>query len=216
MKYLLNVSSSLILRVGSILLLSWIFLTASPVAHGLAAEPLQQIKKSVQEILDTISSPGYSEEVNKESNRRKVFAIVEQQFDFTEMSQRTMAADWKRITGEQQNTFVGLFSQLLQKTYIAKLEKYSGEKVEFKDQEVRGDKAVVQTYVLKDGVEIPLIYRMKKQGDEWRVYDVVIEGVSLVSNYRGQFTGILRKEKIDGLLRKLEEKISSLDDATGG
>ena len=174
---------------------------------------MQQVKETVDKILAILADPQYGPEDKAELKKQLIVSIVKDRFDFKEMSQRTLASSWKKINAEEQKTFIDLFSKLLETTYINKIEQYSDEKIVYGAQEVRGDKAVVESSVIRSGVETPLVYRLKSDSaGKWFVYDVVIEGVSLVSNYRSQFLGVMEKEKFAGLVARLEKKIAGLEE----
>jgi len=178
-----------------------------PPVHGSAAEPQQVVKETVDRILALLKDPTLAGEAKKTERKKRIVAIVEKGFDFREMSRRTLAMNWRFISPAEQDTFVALFTKLLENTYLAKIDQYSNEKILYKDQLVRGHHAVVESIVIHNGVETPLIYRMENSSGQWLVYDVVIEGVSLVSNYRSQFAGVLEREKFSGLISRIREKV---------
>ncbi|MDP2758564.1 MAG: ABC transporter substrate-binding protein, partial [Desulfurivibrionaceae bacterium] len=145
---------------------------------------------------------------NRRAERKsRVVTIVEKRFDFREMSMRTLARHWQERSPEEQDRFVFLFKTLLENTYIAKIETYSGEKVVFKKSALQGNKAIVYSELVRKNVETPVNYKLKNSDDRWMVYDVEVEGVSLVNNYRTQFASILDKENFAGLLARIEEKV---------
>lgn len=170
-------------------------------------EPVIFIKEGVDQIISILQDPKFSSPSMKTERRNKVYAIVEQKFDFREMSMRTLARHWKERNPEEQERFTSLFRQVLENTYITKIENYSGEKVLFKKHELQGDKALVYSDLIRNNVETPVNYKLKNSGGRWAVYDVEVEGVSLVNNYRTQFASILDKENFAALLSKLEEKV---------
>jgi len=126
------------------------------------------------------------------------------------MSQRTLATNWKKATKQEKEKFIDLFSQLIENTYIGKIEAYTNEKVEYPGEKVKGNKALVETLIIAASADIPVDYKLYKKGDTWWVYDVIIEGVSLISNYRSSYQEIVKKEGFDGLLAKMQEKIDEL------
>lgn len=180
--------------------------------RAVQSEPIDQVRKTVEKVLSIITDESMAGPEMEAERDQKVFEVVGSRFDFREMSQRALATHWKRISGEEQDVFVNLFSRLLQNTYLKKINAYSDEGVLYKGQEIRKNKAVVETIVVKNNVEIPLIYRLKKKADQWLVYDVVIEGVSLVRNYRSQFKSIISREKYSGLLKRMEKKIEQSEE----
>jgi phospholipid transport system substrate-binding protein len=124
------------------------------------------------------------------------------------MARRSLARHWAQRTAEEKKEFVHLFAELLERTYMSKVEGYSGEKVRYQRETVDGDYAVVKVKILtQKSKDIPVEYRLKKEGDDWLVYDVSIEGVSLVNNYRTQFTSIVLQSSYENLVKKLREKV---------
>src|SRR6267142_1597474 len=137
-------------------------------------------------------------------------------FDFTETAKRALGQHWKSLNPSQQQEFVSLFEDLLERAYVSKIEKYSGEKVTYLGDTVDGDVATVKTkFITKQGTEIPIDYRLLRRGDRWLVYDVFVEGVSLVANYRTQFDRIMRTGSYDELVRRLKASQSDFN-APGG
>ena len=173
--------------------------------------PLKVVEKTVGEILDVLKNQELAKPDNREQRQKLIKETVDKRFDYWEMSKQTLARHWKVRTPEEQEQFVELFSRLLENTYIAKLEAYSDEEVIFKEQLVKGNKAMVRSFIIKNNKEIPIIYKLKKKNGEWMVYGVVVEGISLIRNYRTQFESIINKEKYAGLLKRIEEKIEKAE-----
>ena len=182
------------------------------VADAGAAEigPLDQVKGMVDNILTIMKDDKFSAPEKKDERRDTIMIEVEKRFDFREMSKRTLARDWKSRSEPERKEFQGLFSELLKNTYIGRVEAYSDEQVIYPKvliDEKKKNKALVYTNVVKNNQEIPINYKLYKKNGEWFVYDVVIEGVSLVRNYRTEFGRIIGKEKYPGLISKIKEKI---------
>ena len=134
-------------------------------------------------------------------------STLNERFDWTEMAKRSLAEHWKSLTEEEKKEFVPLFTDLLENTYMNRIENYSGDKVNYDDERVKGDYSLVKVTIFTDKqVEIPVAYKMKKKGPEWMIYDVSIEGVSLVNNYRQQFDSVILSSSYQGLVEKLKEK----------
>jgi phospholipid transport system substrate-binding protein len=133
-------------------------------------------------------------------------------FDFGEIAKRSMARHWQPLSEAQRNEFVGLFADLLERSYISKIETYGGEKIQYTAERADGEYATVSTKIVtKNGTEVPVDYRLiKRSGDRWLVYDVSIEGVSLVSNYRTQFNKIIQTSSYNELVSKLRNKQDEL------
>jgi phospholipid transport system substrate-binding protein len=174
-----------------------------------AGSPLNLLQDSVNRILDILKGPDYKDAAKKPELRNSIYAIVDSQFNWQEMSQRALGRNWKEQSKENQDKFVGLFSQLLKKTYIDKVEGYSGEKITYEvDPQDDPGSTVVKTQITQpSGAIIPVVYRMAKKDSGWLVYDVVIEGVSLIKNYRSQFSEMLSGSSFEELLKKLEDKV---------
>jgi phospholipid transport system substrate-binding protein len=174
-------------------------------AQGAAA--LQTVETQVNKVLKTMSEPGFKGQPEK-VKIEKIRSIVNEIFDYAELSRRTLGREWGKFNPAQQTEFVKLFSDLLEKTYADRLLSYSNEKVVFdKENPLRDDQVEVTSNVLTaDGKKIPLDYRMLRKDAGWLVYDVIIEGVSLVKNYRDQFRDILAKQTPEEVLRVLREK----------
>jgi phospholipid transport system substrate-binding protein len=186
----------------------WLLYPITTASTANDSDPLPVVKKTVDRILQILEDPRYAGKDKKAEREELILSVVKDRFDFHEMSERTLASNWNRISAQQQETFTDLFSKLLQNTYVKKIEQYSGEKIIYGEHEVRGRKAVVESKIIRSGIETPLVYRLKNDSGSWRVYDVLIEGVSLVSNYRSQFADIIEREKFSGLLERMKEKIA--------
>jgi phospholipid transport system substrate-binding protein len=144
----------------------------------------------------------------------QVNVMVRDKFDFEAMSQRTLGIHWRSATPKQRARFIELFSQLLEDTYRIRIRNYTyqNERVEYIGEQVQGTRGQVDTIVVANK-DIPVSYRVRLKGNEWLVYDVIVEEVSLVNNYRSSYNEIIRKEGFEGLLTRLEEKIRELDAA---
>ncbi len=186
-----------------------------PAGAAASSDPVAIVRTTIDKILALLQDPALAGDEHLAEKERRIIDAVVERFDFPAMAQRALGAGWRRLDEPRRQQFVDLFTRLLENTYVKKIERYSGQKVIYGDHRVRGKKAVVETFLVKDDVKTPVIYRLKRRGDDWQVYDVVIEGVSLVSNYRTQFSSIVRKEGIDGLLRRLADKVETLEHPRG-
>ena len=198
------------IRAGMMALFLLLILSAPSFAASLT--PLEQLRGTVEAILNVLQDKELSGPEQREERRERVMAIIQQRFDFSEMSQRTLGKNWKSLTDEEKKEFQHLFSELLKNTYFGRIDAYSDEKVEYaKELFSRNspDRARVYTDILKNSQTIPINYSLVKKGDEWFVYDVIIEGVSLVRNYRSEFGRILGNEDFAGLIKRMREKIES-------
>ena len=172
-----------------------------------AGAPQEQLRQSVDKLLAILNDPQLKAERKKNERREKLKEVLYQRFDFTEMAKRSLGAEWRRRTPEQQKEFVRLFTDLLEQSYLDKIESYSGEKVRYLKERQDGDYAEVETKIVdKAGQEYSVDYRLHKVDGDWKVYDVIIEDVSLVSNYRSQFSRVLTKSSFEELLKTMKEK----------
>lgn len=172
-----------------------------------ASLPIDSIKMTVERIIQVVTDQAFQGEENSTKRKDTIIQLVDQRFNFQLMSRLALGDNWDGLTEEEQAGFVGLFSDLLKKTYIRRIESYSNEKVIFSKENVKDNLAMVYSQFVKDTSEISIIYKLKKEGEEWLVFDVVIEGASVIKQYRRQFSQIIAEEKFEGLKQRLEEKI---------
>ena len=184
-------------------LLLVIFGLATP---SLAGEPTDHIRKTTDKIITILSDPALKNEV--QTRRKMLRNTLSERFDWEEMARLSLAGHWQGLTDEEKKEFVPLFTDLLERTYMNRIENYSGDKVTYDAERVKGNYSLVKVTIFTDKqVEIPVVYKMKKKGPEWTIYDVSIEGVSLVNNYRQQFDSIILSSSYQGLVEKLKEKV---------
>jgi phospholipid transport system substrate-binding protein len=173
--------------------------------------PTDQLRGAVDRVLKTLDDPSLKGEAKVAERRVAVRKIANEIFDFGEIAKRSMARHWQPLSEAQRSEFVGLFADLLERSYISKIETYGGEKIQYTAERIDGDYATVSTKIItKNGTEVPVDYRMIKRADRWLVYDVSIEGVSLVSNYRTQFNKIIQTSSYNELVSKLKNKQDEL------
>ncbi len=174
-----------------------------------AGEPTDQIKQTTDKILSIVRDPSLKNPAKEKERRRLIRKAVDERFDWEEMARRSLGRFWAQRTPEERKEFVSLFSDLVQRTYMSKVEDYSGEKVRYDGETMDGDYTVVKvTIVTQKNKDIPVQYRVQKEGDRWLVYDVSIEGVSLVNNYRTQFSSIIQQSSYENLVKRLKAKIA--------
>ena len=186
---------------GLLLLLSGV--AAQPAVAGGATEAM---KSTIDEVLKIVQDKELKQPGRAEERRKRLEQVVGDRFDYQEMSRRALGAPWNTLADKDKQEFVGLFQTLLTSSYADKVETYSGEGVQYLNERMEKDFAEVRTKVLTGKTEIPLDYRLLNKGADWLVYDVVVDGVSLVSNYRGQFSKILRASTFADLLDQLRKK----------
>ncbi len=195
---------------------SWRLILFTMIAIGLAAVPgyagmpTDAMKSTIDEVLRIVRDKELKQTEKTDERRKLLEKVVAARFDYTEMSRRALGAPWNQLTDQQKQEFVDLFRTLLTNSYADKIETYSGEGVQYLNERTEKEYAEVRTKVLSGKTEIPLDYRLINKGDDWRVYDVVVDGVSLVNNYRGQFTKILRASSYSDLVDQLRKKSSKL------
>jgi len=173
-----------------------------------AGVPLETVKVHVDKVLDVLRDPALKPESAKKLKKERIRAIAEKMFDFTELSKRTLAQNWSKFTPEQQKEFITLYKSLLEDAYADKIIAYTEEKILFtKEVPLTEKTAEVQSTVIRKTEEIPIYYRVILKDGVWMIYDVVIEGVSLINNYRSQFREILVNKPPESLLETLRKKV---------
>ena len=177
--------------------------------QSFAATPKETVEAGVNNLLKTLEDASFKA-TPKDERIAIISTEIETVFDFKELSRRTLGRSWKKMSKEQQTEFVELFRKLLQGVYSDRLLAYSDQKIVFgKETMLKKGRAEVESYLqTSDGSKIPLFYRLTNKSGEWRVYDVIIEGVSMVKNYRTQFREILSKGSPEKLLEILREKVA--------
>jgi len=176
--------------------------------QGLAATPKETVETGVNKVLKTLGDPAFKAKP-KDQQIATIGAEIDNIFDFKELSRRTLGKQWKKMSAGQRTEFVELFKELLQGVYADRLLAYSDQKVIF-DKEImlKKGRAEVQSYLqTSDGKKIPLFYRLTDKSGSWKVYDVIIEGVSMVKNYRTQFGQLLAQDAPEKLLEILRDKV---------
>lgn len=173
-----------------------------------AGPPLDAVQANVNKVLEVLRDPKLKAASAKEIEKGKLRLIYERMFDDVELSKRTLARHWNSMNGAQRKEFVLLFRQVLEKAYIDKILAYTNEKIVFeRETMVSETQAEVQTKIVTSSKEIPISYRVLLKDGTWKVYDIVIENVSLVLNYRTQFNDILAKNTSEQLLEILRKKV---------
>jgi phospholipid transport system substrate-binding protein len=172
-----------------------------------AGEPVTLINQTVDEVIDILKNEELKKSDKVAERRAALRTVIGKRFDFEEMAKRSLALHWKKRTPEERQEFIPLFSDLLERSYVNKIESYTDEKILYTDETIDDDYASVKTKIItKRNVEIPIEYRLLKKNNRWGVYDVVIEGVSLVNNYRNQFNKIIRKDSYEELVKRMQQK----------
>ena len=173
-----------------------------------AGPPTEQLKASIDRVVKALEDPVLKGEGKALDRRIRVRSIANDIFDWAETAKRSLARHWQPLSDAQREEFVKLFGDLLERSYVSKIEQYGGEKVVWVSESVADDLATVRTKVItKQGVDVPIDYHMFRRGDRWLVYDVVIENVSLVNNYRTQFNRIIQTSSYQDLITKMRTKL---------
>ena len=179
-----------------------------PVNNALASPVQDQLKITIDNILEILRDPALKGDEKKAERRALLRIIIHKRFSFAKMSQQSLARHWKKRSDEEKKAFIVMFGQLLEDIYVSKIETYTDEKVIYVKELVKKKKAQVYTKIVTETIEIPINYRLfKAKSGSWMVYDLVIEGVSLVGNYRSQFDQILQKGSYEKLVESLEKKL---------
>lgn len=183
----------------------------------LAGPATDQVKGTVDHVINILTDPALKSEQKTKERRAKLRKTVLERFDFSEMSKRSMGRYWNERTPEERTDFVRLFTDLLERAYIDRVEGYTGEQIFYLEETADGNYSEVRTKIVtKRNQEIPISYRLQRADSKWEVYDIVIEGVSLVNNYRTQFSKIIRTSSYQDLVKKMQAKVEGEEGAELG
>lgn len=200
--------------IGGLALLLAIALCTPAVAMG--GEPTEQIRGAIDRGLAIVKRADLQGDAKKAERRALLRKELFPYFHFDEMARRSLGVHWKNRSPRERQEFVKLFTDLLENAYAGKIEGYKGEKIRFGKETLDLPYAEVKTTIVTpQGQEFSLDYRLLADGSRWRVYDIVIEGVSLVNNYRSQFAGILQKSSFDEMTKQLKETVRKQSGALG-
>ena len=187
-------------------LLATCLVTLSPAALR-AGVPTDQVRQTADRVLSVLQDSRLKSADKQKERRDQIRQIVASRFDFAEMAKRSLGSNWQKVNNDEQRQFVELFTELLEKSYADQIESYDGEKIVYGRENVSQDQADVDTKILtKKGEQISVNYKLRSAGNDWKVYDVVIENISLVNNFRSQFNRILANASFAELLKKLQSK----------
>jgi phospholipid transport system substrate-binding protein len=178
-----------------------------------ASEITKSVKSTIDEVINIVTDENLK--TQKSTRREKIRQAIGKRFNFHQMVMRSLAKDWKDRTPQEQKEFQDLFKRLLENSYASKIESYSDEKINYSDEIVKGNYALVKTEIVRKDSTIEVDYKLIKNNGEWMVYDFVIEGVSMIRNYRSQFSKIIRKDSYEVLVQKLSDKIQEIEDGNG-
>ena len=198
-------------RGWQLLLCIFVLLLVQSPASAELSSPLAALKGPIDQIIEILNDPKYKSPDQKADQRTKIWDIANPMFDFVEISRRSVGKQqWKGFSEHEKTRFTGVFSKFFGATYIDRLQgEYNNEKIDFGKELVKGNRALVQTKLLRERTAIALDFRMKFTDGNWKIYDVLVEnGVSLVKNYRVQFTSFLKKENPAKLIKRLENQLA--------
>lgn len=173
------------------------------------------LKATIDQVISVVTDPQYQDD--RQTRRAKMKGIIFPKFNFLEMGKRSLGSKrWKERSPEERKIFIDVFGKLLENSYANKLESYHDEKINYVDEIVKGKYAMVKTEVIRKNGTVNVDYKLIRGGGEWRVYDIVVEGVSMIKNYRSQFARIIHKDSFDTLMEKLNAKVYKLEDGQDG
>ena len=177
---------------------------ALPVSAAMG--PTETIKPVIEDVTKLLKDPKLKGDAHRDERRQKIMSTIKTGFDFQEMCKRVLGKTWQEVSEGEREHFTELMTKLLENTYIGKLEGYDYKSIEYADEKIEGERAQVSTLVIKEDAKFPMHYVLQQTSKGWMVYDINIEGVSLVRNYKEQFQSILRTDKFEGLVKTIEEK----------
>ena len=195
------------------LLFACIFLLGVVSVDAADSTPTESVRTTIDAIIETLKDKQLLAPEKKEERRAKISALLQDRFDFTEMAKRSLARHWKKRSSEEKKEFVDIFSDLLERSYIGKIEGYTDEKVNY-DKEVlkgKGKYGVVNTTIVTKDVNIPIFYKVRYKNNKWWIYDVVVEGVSFISTYRSQYNKVITRESYAKLIGKMKTKLNEIN-----
>jgi len=176
-----------------------------------ASEITDDLKRIIDKTIEIVGDPKYQND--KTARRAAMRKVIDGKFNYTEMGRRSLAKNWNGLSVEDRKEFIGLFSRLLENSYASKIESYRDEKIIYRDEIVKGNYAMVKTRIERADDKIDVDYKLKKSDGEWLIYDFVIENVSMIRNYRSQFSKIIKRESYEALIDKLTTKLAELSDS---
>ena len=186
----------------------WCMVILATAVPCLAGEPTEQLKQTADKAIAVLTDPALRDPERTEERRKLLRQIADERFDWEEMARRALARHWADRTDAEKEEFVSLFSDLLERTYMERVDNYSGEKILYEGETVDGDYGLVSVRILTTAdTEIVAEYRLRRKENGWFIYDVSIEGVSLINNYRTQFNSIILKSSYQTLVERLRAKL---------
>ncbi len=198
--------ASSLLQKAAMTVTGGLLLVGGPATAAFPESPTDVVRGTINEVIRILEDPRLKAPSQLIPRRRLLEEVIGSRFDYEEMSKRTLGAYWHRLSGTEQAEFVTLFKAFLSDRYASTIEGYSGEQVTYLAEQIEGAYAEVRTKLVSSKVEIPMDYRLIAKAGKWYAYDVIVDGVSLVKNYRSQFAGIIRSFSYAELVRRLRER----------
>ena len=180
---------------------------------AIASDITDNLRATIDKAISIVTDESLRDK--KQIRRQKLRVVIEKQFNYKQMVMRSLAKNWKARSPEERKEFIRLFKKLLENSYASKLESYSDETINYVDEIIKGKYALVKTEIVRKDATIAVEYKLINENGQWLVYDFVIEGVSIVHNYKSQFTKIIHKESYEALVQKLSNKIKELELGNG-
>ncbi|MGO9062420.1 MAG: phospholipid-binding protein MlaC [Candidatus Binataceae bacterium] len=172
--------------------------------------PMAAVKGTVNQVLSIVQDPTYKSATSE--RREKLREVIAPRFDFTDMARSAMGYHWRTLLQAQRDQFAQLFTGLLEASYMGKIESYKGQEIDYVKQTQDGDLAQVNTNIVQKGSDaVSVNYRLKQSGGTWKVYDVLVDQISLVGNYRNQFNRIMNNKGYDALIKAIQQKVDAID-----
>jgi phospholipid transport system substrate-binding protein len=207
-------SSRIKFQFASLAMAAFFFVVSSSVSESAQTQVTSDLKATIDKVLDIVKDEKYKADAK---NRRKLLReVIDARFSYEQMSMRSLAQDWNDRTPDEKKQFVDLFGKLLESSYASKIESYRDEKINYKDEEIKDGYAMIKTEIVRKSDTIPVDYKLVNVNGKWLIYDFIIEGVSMIRNYRSQFSKIIQKETYSGLVKKLSDKINELESSSTG
>jgi phospholipid transport system substrate-binding protein len=198
-----------------VVLLTTGLLTLSPAALR-AGVPTDQVRETADRVLSVLQDSRLKSPDKQQERRAQIRQIIANRFDFAEMAKRSLGSNWQKVSNDERREFVELFTELLEKSYADQIESYNGEKIVYGRENVSQDQAEVNSKIVtKKGEEVAVNYKLRSEGGDWKVYDVIIADISIVNNFRSQFNRILANASFAELLKKLQSKSLEIKPARG-
>ena len=196
------------LRLSFLVVVFMVILAWDPV-FAVASQVTEDVKDTIDKVIKIVGREDLKD--NKEARRQALREVIDQRFNYHQMVRRALAKNWRDRSDQERREFTGLFKKLLENSYASKLESYSDETINYTDEVIKGKYALVKTEVVRKANTIAVDYKLINGDGVWKIYDFVIEGVSMVRNYRSQFSKIIRKDSYEALVRRLTDKVNDLE-----